>query len=393
MSTDPQTYKAISSRLGCVVVIPVFNNGNTIGRVIADVKRYADTIWVINDGSTDSTAEELARTDGIRVITMPVNRGKGNALKTAFRLAAEEGYSYILTMDADGQHYADDIPVFLDKAASFTESPAGQACLLIGARDLVSENMPPRNTFANRFSNFWFRVETGHRLSDTQSGFRLYPVKALQGLRMRTSRYEFEVEIIVRAAWRGIRVENVPIKVYYAPEGERISHFRPFRDFFRISVLNTFLVAEALLWYYPWRFLRLLNKENIIRSKESNIRLAAAMGWGASCAILPIWGYQLVFALFTAHLFRLNKVLAAVFSNISVPPLIPFILYGSLMAGAWITGSAPVFSLHEISFAIVRQSVWQYVAGSLVLALAVGTAVFLVAWAVLGIIKRKPEHA
>ena len=104
-------------------------------------------------------------------------------------------------------------------------------------------------------------------------------------------------------------------------------------------------------------------------------------------------GYKLVFALFTAHLFRLNKVLAAVFSNISVPPLIPFILYGSLMAGAWITGSAPVFSLHEISFAIVRQSVWQYVAGRLMLALTVGTAVFLVALAVLGIIKRKPEHA
>ncbi len=382
------------SSLGCVLVIPVFNNGNTIGNVIADAKRFADTIWVVNDGSTDSTAEELAKTDGIRVITIPTNRGKGNALKTALNLAGEEGYTYVLTMDADGQHYADDIPVFLD---AIQRNPG---CLLIGARNLVSENMPSRNTFANRFSNFWFRVETGNRLSDTQSGFRLYPVKALQGMRMLTSRYEFEVEVIVRAAWRGIKVANVPIKVYYAPEGERVSHFRPFRDFFRISVLNTLLVVGAVLWYYPWRFLRRLTKENIRRfirnnlthSKESNRRLAAAMGWGVFCGILPIWGYQLVFALFTAHLLRLNKVLAAVFSNISVPPLIPFILYGSLMVGAWITASTPVFSLHEISFAVVRQSLWQYVTGSFVLAFLAGVVVFLMAWAVLCIFKRKPEH-
>lgn len=394
MNTDPHTYKETFSSLGCVLVIPVFNNGNTIGNVIADVKRYADTIWVVNDGSTDSTAEVLAKTDGIRVITIATNRGKGNALRTALNMAAEEGYAYMLTMDADGQHYADDIPVFLD------EIQRNPGSLLIGARNLTSENMPSRNTFANRFSNFWFCVETGNKLSDTQSGFRLYPVKALQGMKMITSRYEFEVEIIVRAAWRGIKVANVPIKVYYAPEGERVSHFRPFQDFFRISVLNTFLVVAAVLWYYPWRFLRMLTKENIKRfirnnithSKESNLRLAAAMGWGVFCGILPIWGYQLVFALFTAHLLRLNKVVTAVFSNISVPPLIPFILYGSLMIGAWITGSASVFSLQEISFAFVRQSLWQYVLGSVVLAFLAGMVVFLMAWAVLCIFKRKPEH-
>lgn len=384
----------ICSRFDFVVVIPVFNNENTIEKVISDVKQYASTIWVVNDGSTDSTAERLMKIDGIRVISIEANRGKGNALKTALNLAAEEGYSYVLTLDADGQHYADDIPVFLEAIERNPNS------LLIGSRNLVSENMPFRSTFANRFSNFWFRVETGIRLSDTQSGFRLYPVKALQGIKTITSRYEFEVEIIVRAAWRGIMVKNVPIKVYYAPEGERVSHFRPFRDFFKISVLNTFLVTVALLWYYPWRFLKKLNKENIkffikkniTRSKESNIRLAAAMGWGAFCGILPIWGYQLVFALVSAHLLHLNKVLAVVFSNVSLPPLIPFILYGSLMIGAWIRGCTSVFSLHEISFAVVSESIWQYVIGSVVLAFAVGTAVFLLAFALLCLFKRKPAY-
>lgn len=393
MNTDPQICcKDLFSRLGCVAVIPVFNNEGTVEQVVSDVRRYADNVWVVNDGSTDTTARKLSRMEGIRVISFEKNQGKGKALRTALRTAAEEGFSYMLTMDADGQHYADDIPVFLNAMEHEKD------CLLIGARNLFSENMPSENTFANRFSNFWFRVETGNRLSDTQSGFRLYPVKPLAGMRMLTSRYEFEVEIIVRAAWKGIKVRNVPIKVYYAPEGERVSHFRPFRDFFRISVLNTVLVLVALLWYYPWRFLRALNRENvrkfirknITHSKESNVRLAAAMGWGVFCGIIPFWGYQFVFALFSAHLLRLNKVLAAVFSNVSVPPAIPFILYGSLRIGEWITGSGSVFSLHEISFGLVRQSLWQYMVGSLTLGLAAGLLVFLLAWLILTLFKRKP---
>ncbi|MCM1168333.1 MAG: DUF2062 domain-containing protein [Bacteroides sp.] len=395
MDTGTCIYEERLDRLGCVVVIPVFNNEGTIARVVADVKGYAGKVWVVNDGSTDKTARILSRIEGIRVITFPKNRGKGQALKTALRLAAQEGFSYMLAMDADGQHYADDIPVFIDEA----EREPG--CLLIGARNLCSENMPSKNTFANRFSNFWFRVETGRKLSDTQSGFRLYPVKPLADIKMMTSRYEFELEIIVRAAWKGIEVKNVPIKVYYAPEGERVSHFRPFRDFFRISVLNTFLVTVAFLWYYPWRFVQSLTKANIKRfirnnithSGESNLRLAAAMGWGAFCGILPVWGYQLVFSVFTAHLLRLNKVVAAVFSNVSVPPAIPFILYGSLRLGAWIMGDPFVLSVRELSFDVVGRCLWQYIAGSLLLAFAVGAVMFLLAWMLLTLFKRKPDHA
>ena len=126
-----------------------------------------------------------------------------------------------------------------------------------------SENMPSKNTFANRFSNFWYKVETGQELSDTQSGFRLYPLEKLQNIHFITRRYEFEVEIIVRAAWRGVNVENVPIKVYYPPVEERVSHFRPLHDFTRISILNTALVLYALLLYYPWKFLQALTYSNI----------------------------------------------------------------------------------------------------------------------------------
>lgn len=111
--------------------------------------------------------------------------------------------------------------------------------------------MPSKNTFANKFSNFWYKVETGQTLSDSQSGFRLYPLTRLKGMRFYTPRYEFEVEVIVRAAWRGVAVKNIPIRVYYPPQEERVSHFKPAKDFTRISVLNTCLdhMGHFLCYY------------------------------------------------------------------------------------------------------------------------------------------------
>lgn len=130
--------------------------------------------------------------------------------------------------------------------------------MLIGSRNLRMENMPGKNTFANKFSNFWFKVQTGVSLPDTQSGFRLYQLDKLGSLWYLTSRYEAELEMLVAQCWK--RVEMVPVKidVYYPPAGERVTHFRPFWDFFRISILNTILCILALLYGYPSKLLRKL---------------------------------------------------------------------------------------------------------------------------------------
>lgn len=381
-------------RLGCAVVIPTYNNDRTLGGVIAGVRRYCADIFVVNDGSTDRTAEVLASTEGIRTIAYARNRGKGYALRRGLRAAREAGFRYALTIDSDGQHYPDDIARFIERIERRPDT------LLIGARNLTADNMPARNTFANRFSNFWYLVETGRRLEDTQSGFRLYPLRRLGRLRSLCSRYEFEVEVIVRAAWRGVEVENIPVKVYYAPDGERVSHFRPLRDFTRISLLNSVLVLEALLFYYPWRFFRALTRENIrrfirrniTRSPESNARLAAAMGWGVLCGILPIWGYQMIFAGLSAHFMRLNKLVAIVFSNISIPPMIPFILYGSYWLGGRITGLPVELTLAEVTLRRMAECLAQYLAGSVVLAVAAGAAVWAVSWCVMTLMKRTPCH-
>lgn len=387
-------YKERMAALKCVVLIPTYNNAGTIAKVIADVKEYSSDVIVVNDGSTDKTKNILASINDIKVIDYPNNKGKGYALKLGLQKAHEWGYRYAITIDSDGQHYADDIPVFINKIEEKPDS------LLIGARNLAADNMPSRNTFANKFSNFWYKVETGKTLCDTQSGYRLYPLEKLQNIHFITRRYEFEVEIIVRAAWRGVNVENIPIKVYYPPVEERVSHFRPLQDFTRISILNTVLVLYAFLFYYPWKFVRLLTPTNIknfinnqvLHSKDSNAKMAAAMGWGVFCGVIPIWGYQLVFAGLSAHFMKLNKVVAMVFSNISIPPMIPFLLYGSVVLGAWVLGVENAFTLESITLESVAQSLTQYIVGSIALATILGLLVFIISLLAMFICKRKPNN-
>ena len=391
MSDTTMTYKERMSALRCAVVMPTYNNAGTIAKVISDVKEYAADVIVVNDGSTDDTKDILSSISDIKIVDYPNNKGKGYALKLGLKKAYEWGFRYAITIDSDGQHYADDIPAFIEKIEEKPDS------LLIGARNLTADNMPSKNTFANKFSNFWYKVETGQTLSDTQSGFRLYPLDKLQKIHFITRRYEFEVEIIVRAAWRGVNVENIPIKVYYPPEEERVSHFRPLQDFTRISILNTVLVLYAFLLHYPWKFLQALTYSNIknfidkqvIHSKDTNLRMAAAMGWGIFCGIIPIWGYQMAFAGLSAHFMKLNKVVAVVFSNISIPPMIPFLLYGSMLFGSWILNIENVFSFENVSLSNVGQSLTQYIVGSFAFATVSGMLVFAIALITMIICKRK----
>ena len=137
------TYKERMTALKCVVVMPTYNNAGTIAQVISDVKKYSDDVVVVNDGSTDNTASILSSIEGIKVIDYPNNKGKGYALKLGLAKAYEWGYRYAITIDSDGQHYADDIPVFIEKIEEKPDS------LLIGARNLTADNMPSKNTFAN----------------------------------------------------------------------------------------------------------------------------------------------------------------------------------------------------------------------------------------------------
>lgn len=235
-------------------VIPTYQNAKTLLKVVADVHRVVDTVFVVDDGSNDGTAALLDKATGNerpeKVLTHPKNCGKGAALKTGLTYARQQGFRYAVTVDADGQHRADDIPALL-KAVE--EEPDA---LAIGSRDLQHENMPAKSTFANRFSNFWFALQTLQRLPDTQSGLRIYPLRRLHGLRWMSARYEAELTLLVFSAWAGVKLLPVPVSVYYPPRDQRVTHFRPGRDFTRISVLNTLLCFLMVVYGWPRIFCR-----------------------------------------------------------------------------------------------------------------------------------------
>lgn len=235
-------------------VIPTYQNAKTLLKVVADVHRVVDTVFVVDDGSNDGTAALLDKATGSerpeKVLTHPKNCGKGAALKTGLTYARQQGFRYAVTVDADGQHRADDIPALL-KAVE--EEPDA---LAIGSRGLQHENMPAKSTFANRFSNFWFALQTLQRLPDTQSGLRIYPLRRLHGLRWMSARYEAELTLLVFSAWAGVKLLPVPVSVYYPPRDQRVTHFRPGRDFTRISVLNTLLCFLMVVYGWPRIFCR-----------------------------------------------------------------------------------------------------------------------------------------
>ncbi|MFT3793705.1 DUF2062 domain-containing protein [Flavobacterium sp.] len=351
------------------VIVPTYNNRKTLRRVLDSVLEQTTEVIVVNDGSTDETPQILADYPQITLINFPQNQGKGMALREGFKKAMAMGYDYAITIDSDGQHFATDIPIFVEAIQE-----TGDA-LLIGSRNMKQEGVPGKSSFGNNFSNFWFWFETGIRMNDTQSGFRAYPLKLIPK-RYVTNKFEFEIEVIVRSAWKGVPVKNIPIQILYDPN-ERVSHFRPFKDFTRISILNTVLVAIALVYIKPRDLIRKLKKkglkkfllENILHNEDSNTQKALSIALGVFIGVSPLWGFHTIGVLFLAVLFRLNKVIAYAFSNVSIPPMIPFLVYGSLKMGEVFTGTAtPAFSEMTFDFESLKNNLTQYLIGSFILA-------------------------
>ncbi len=376
-------YKSITDELGICVIIPTYNNALTLKSVIDGINKYTNNIIVVNDGSSDNTDLILKNYPDFEIISYDQNKGKGYAIQKAFALALSLGYSYAITIDSDGQHSTDDMPVFVDKIKNQPNS------LIIGSRNIKADGMPAKNTFANKFSNFWYWVETNTRLPDTQSGYRLYPIKLYRNTRFFTNKFEFEIEVLVRSSWSNIPVIPVPVNVYYARGEERISHFRPLQDFTRISILNTVLVLITLFYIVPKKVFRYLTrnkftkvvKEQIMLHNENPTKISLAIGFGIFMGIVPIWGFQMIVAALLAHLFRLNKIIVLAFSNISIPPFIPVIIYFSYVTGGHFVDNQTEFTSDKIQYLVdqiingsfydalneLGYSIMQYVIGSIVL--------------------------
>lgn len=358
--------------------MPTYNNAGTLERVIIALLQLVpeEMLIVVNDGSTDATDAILEKFKGrITILRNEQNCGKGYSLRRGFKEAQQRGFRYALTIDSDGQHYPMDIPNLLD---ALTNNPDA---VIMGSRNMQQAGVPQKSSFGNRFSNFWFKVETWISLPDTQTGFRIYPLNYMRNMRLFTRKFELEIELIVRLAWKGVSFVPVPIKVKYDPN-ERVSHFRPGRDFFRISVLNSILVTIALFYYYPKKFFSFQTLKSVwkeaVKSDESNRMKSLSLAFGVFMGIVPIWGFQLLIGIPLAVLFRLNKVLFIAAANISLPPLIPIIMYFSLLVGQYtLHGAIDHKRIWHLSQSDIGSTLFDYIIGAFILATSAFLLVFL----------------
>ncbi len=222
------------------VVIPVYNHEQRIGGVAAEAVKLGYPVWVVDDGSTDASYFRVRDLPGVRVLRHHCNRGKGAALWTGFQAAAEIA-DWAVTLDADGQHDP------ADARDMIRSVPHGQRPIVIGARKgMLRRDVPWTSRFGRGFSNFWVRISGGPRLTDSQSGFRMYPLPETLALKVGARRFQFEVEVLVKARWKGFPVLETPVSVNYRPGAPRISHFRPFIDFIRNSNTFTRLIIQRI---------------------------------------------------------------------------------------------------------------------------------------------------
>ncbi len=225
------------SNIKICAAIPVYNHRECLDSIIDSLP--ADIpVLVVDDGSNPPIELKSLRA---RLIRFDENRGKAEALKAAFCEAENSGFTHIITLDADGQHPANFVKDF---AVLARENPD---CLILGVRDFDNSSIPSRRKFMNKFSNFWYKVETGETLGDTQCGFRCYPIKQISKLKMDFGGFVFETELLVKASWGGVKAVELKIPAIYDEHTLKGSHYRPIVDTFRFTLMNTRLFFLSLI--------------------------------------------------------------------------------------------------------------------------------------------------
>jgi glycosyltransferase involved in cell wall biosynthesis len=217
------------------VVIPVYNHPKTLVQVVRDCLEKVDyNILIIDDGSRPRVRDlflntELLNHTRVQIVEHQINQGKGAALQTAFSWAIQNSYTHTISLDADGQHFPEDIPRLVQKSLAHPWS------LILGDREMLGPNIPASSQFGKKFSNFWIKFETQKSVGDSQSGFRIYPLFHIQNLNFLCHHYDFEIEVITRLMWLGINVENTRVQVKYEPGSERVTHFDKWKDNLRLT--------------------------------------------------------------------------------------------------------------------------------------------------------------
>lgn len=350
-------------------MVPAYNHGGSIRKVVEGILEYTDSVIVIDDGSTDNTQGELS---GLPIVSLrrEKNCGKGAAIKLAVSEAGKRGYTHIVTIDADGQHLPEDLPKFFGEIENYPNA------IIIGRRDFSVPNVPASSKFGRSFSGFWMFVQTGAKISDMQSGFRAYPIPVFGAVNCSADRYAFEIEILVKARWAGFDIREVDIVAWYPPKNERISHFRAFMDNFRISILNTRLTIRALM-PIPFRrsalavegklgLTRPVHTFGWLANFSSPHELARSAAWSLFISTIPIIGLNTIFLLFAINWKKLDRLCALVMVPLTWPPFVPAlcVLAGyRITRGEWLTDFNIQTLGHEAGYRFL-----DWIAGSVIMA-------------------------
>ncbi len=376
------------------VVIPVYNQPDRLREVVRRCLEVHPRVLVVDDGSDPPVAPLVADLP-VAVLRHEVNQGKGAAIRTAARRLREQGATHMITLDADGQHDPEDLPKMI---AAIREHPEA---LIIGVRDFAGAAVPGSSRFGRAFGNFWVRVQTGTRVHDIQSGFRAYRVAMIEALPCLTRRYAFEVEVVVRALWGGVPVQEVPVHVHYAQADRRGSHFHKLWDNLRLTILNTHLTMRSLLpWPHRqvadadphtsitvWHPLRSIRTLLVERATPQELGFAVALG--VFLGAVPLIACHTLVILVAAALLRLNRLAAVAASQLCMPPVVPAVCievghllrYGRFLTleGVQDVGNASFVQLGYMGL----QCLWDWCIGSLpvgvTLALLLGLATYVTA--------------
>jgi uncharacterized protein (DUF2062 family) len=377
----------------------VYNNKDTVKSVAMEARSLIPQVVVVDDGSTDACVEELLSDSGVTVLRHEKNRGKGKAILTALRYVEDQGGRFMITLDADGQHDPRDLEKFIPLLQE------DDTAIVIGCRRFEEGSVPRRSRFGMEIGNFWLRTETGVSIEDCQSGFRAYPVKYVSQLKLAGSHFDFEAEVLARAVWAGLKLKSLAVGVWYPEPRLRVSSFRPFVDNFRISCMHARLVGRRLLPFphrkllpvveerldprvllHPIRTVRTLIEEN---ATPGLLGVSAAVG--TFLATLPLISLHTVVIVYFATRLRLNRVMAVAVQNLCMPPFVPIVcieLGYRMRYGQWLTEFSKRTVLSEL-----HQRLFEWLVGSLVVApiaaVVVGGAVFLVAGAIQGRLRRQ----
>lgn len=224
-------------------LIPAYNESKSISDLIDRTVRVIDHVILVDDGSTDGTADLIDRPE-VQVLRQPQNRGKGECLIVGLHAARNRGYDFVVTLDADGQHRPEDIPGLL--AWADTKS------VVVGSRMSQSHLIPKRRYWANLTANFFISWAAGQWIQDTQCGFRVYPIKLFDKILLKRGRrfgFVMESEVLIEASRAGFRVKTVPVPALYESVLRRPSHFRPVYDIAAIVLMVTGKLLAR--WTYP----------------------------------------------------------------------------------------------------------------------------------------------